>query len=161
MKEINYKPIGIIHTPFKNIEGMPIQPSGAEGVKGVVELEPEYSDGLKDIEGFSHIILIFHFHLSKGFSLIVKPFIDNKRHGVFATRAPRRPNQIGISIVKLIKVEGSKLYIENIDVVDGTPLLDIKPYIPKFDEQTGNIKIGWLTGKAEKVHQIKADKRFK
>jgi tRNA-Thr(GGU) m(6)t(6)A37 methyltransferase TsaA len=161
MNNIKYKPIGIIHTPFKNIEGMPIQPSGAKEAKGIVELEPEYSDGLKDVEGFSHIILIYYFHLSKGYSLIVRPFLDNKLHGIFATRAPRRPNQIGISIVRLIKVEGSKLYIENIDVVDGTPLLDIKPYIPKFDEDKDNIHIGWLTKKVEKTVRVKSDIRFK
>src|SRR4030066_1849092 len=103
MVGIVYKPIGIIHSPFNNIKGMPIQPAGARGVAGTVEIKQEYVDGLKDIEGFSHIILIYHFHLSKNYSLEVKPFMDDNLHGIFATRAPRRPNPIGISIGRLAK----------------------------------------------------------
>lgn len=152
-------PIGIIHSPFKDIQGMPIQPAGARGIAGTIEIEREYSDGLKDIEGFSHIILIYHFHLSKGYSLEVRPFLDNDLHGVFATRAPRRPNPIGISVVKLVKVEGCKLYIEDVDIADSTPLLDIKPYVPEFDSVKVE-RIGWLSQKADKVYGVKADKRF-
>ena len=129
-KEIVYKPIGVIHSPYKQPKGTPIQPTAAEGVKGTVEVYPEYAEGL---ESFSHIILIYHFHLAKPGPLKVKPYMDNKPHGVFATRAPSRPNPIGISVVKLTKVEGNTLHVENIDIIDGTPLLDIKPYIPQFD----------------------------
>ena len=107
---------------------MPIQPSGAKGVAGTIEISPDFIEGLKDLDGFSHIILIYHFHLSKEYTLSVKPFMDDKLRGVFATRAPRRPNPIGISVVKLIKVEPRNLlYTENLDIIDGTPLLDIKP----------------------------------
>jgi tRNA-Thr(GGU) m(6)t(6)A37 methyltransferase TsaA len=159
MGKITYNPIGIIHSPFKDIKGMPIQPAGAKGIAGTIEIKPEYIDGLQDIEGFSHIILIYHFHLSKGYSLKVKPFLDETLRGVFATRAPRRPNPIGISVVKLVKVEGTILHIEDIDIVDGTPLLDIKPYVPEFDI-TGGKKLGWLSKKIKKVHEVKADERF-
>ena len=160
MNEISYKPIGIIHSPFRDIKGMPIQPTGAIGVAGTIEIIPDFIEGLKDLEGFSHIILIYHFHLSKGYELSVKPFIDDKLHGVFATRAPIRPNPIGISVVKLIRVEGNFLHIENVDIIDGTPLLDIKPYISEVDAHEVE-KTGWLSGKAEKMHNVKADERFR
>lgn len=158
--EVRYKPIGVIHSPFRDIEGTPIQPIGAKGVIGVVEVYPEYCEGLKDIDGFSHIILIYHFHLSKGYSLVVKPFMDSNLHGVFATRAPKRPNPIGISVVKLVKVEGCRLYIEGVDVIDGTPLLDIKPYVPEFDAREAE-RIGWLSGKIYKASRMRANARFK
>jgi tRNA-Thr(GGU) m(6)t(6)A37 methyltransferase TsaA len=160
MGTITYNPIGIIHSPFKDIKGMPIQPGGAKGIAGTIEIKPEYVDGLQDIEGFSHIILIYHFHLSKGYSLKVKPFLDETLRGVFATRAPRRPNPIGISVVKLVRLEGTILHIEDIDIVDGTPLLDIKPYVPEFDI-TGGKKLGWLSKKTDRVSKIKSDERFR
>jgi tRNA (adenine37-N6)-methyltransferase len=138
---------------------MPIQPTGAAGIAGTIELYPEYTGGLKDLEGFSHIILIYHFHLSTGFSLQVKPFLDDTLRGLFSTRAPRRPNPIGLSIVRLVKVEGSTLHIENVDIVDGTPLLDIKPYVPELDGINAE-RIGWLSGKADKALNAKADERF-
>lgn len=138
---------------------MPIQPAGAKGVAGTIEIESEYCDGLFDLHEFSHIILIYHFHRSRGYSLRVKPFMDENFHGVFATRAPKRPNPIGISVVKLIKVEGCILYIEDVDVLDGTPLLDIKPYVTKFDVIKVE-RIGWLSKKADKAYKAKADERF-
>jgi tRNA-Thr(GGU) m(6)t(6)A37 methyltransferase TsaA len=159
MKGIAYMPIGVIHSPFNNIEGMPIQPAGAKGIAGTVEIEHEYCDGLKDIEGFSHIILLYHFHLSKGYSLEVRPFMDDKLHGVFATRAPNRPNPIGISVVKLVRVQHCTLHIEGVDIIDGTPLLDIKPFVPEFDVVEVE-RIGWLSQKIAKIYEAKADKRF-
>ncbi|MCD6131504.1 MAG: tRNA (N6-threonylcarbamoyladenosine(37)-N6)-methyltransferase TrmO, partial [Candidatus Hydrothermae bacterium] len=111
MNEIKYIPIGIIHTPFREPKGTPIQPAAARGVCGTVEIYLEYIEGLKDLEGFSHIILIYHFHLSKGVSLKVKPFMDNELRGVFATRAPSRPNPIGISVVRLIQIKGNVLHV--------------------------------------------------
>ncbi len=98
MDEIKYKPIGVIHSPFKEPEGTPIQPAGAKDINGTVEVFPEYAEGLKDLEGFSHIILIYHFHLSKKSTLKVKPYMDNESHGVFAMRGPSRPNPVGISV---------------------------------------------------------------
>jgi tRNA (adenine37-N6)-methyltransferase len=160
MKEVIYRPIGIIRSPFKDIKGMPIQPTGALGISGTVEIESSYKDGLKDIEGFSHIILIYQLHLSKRYSLKVKPFLDNHLHGVFSTRAPNRPNSIGISVVRLVKVEGRTLHIADVDIVDGTPLLDIKPYVPEFDTRKVE-RIGWLSKRVDKVHKKKADNRFR
>jgi tRNA-Thr(GGU) m(6)t(6)A37 methyltransferase TsaA len=160
MQKIEYKPIGIIRSPFKDIKGMPIQPIGAKGVRGRIEIEPEYVDGLKDLVGFSHIILVYHFHLSMGFSLEVKPFMDDRLHGVFATRAPRRPNPVGLSVVRLVRMKGRTLYIEDVDIVDRTPLLDIKPYVPEFDL----IKVereGWLLKRAGRAGKTKADERFR
>ena len=159
MSKIEYKPIGLIHSPFKECKGTPIQGVSAVDAEGIVEVFPEYTAGLKDLDGFSHIILIYHFHLSGKCSLRVKPYLDNRLRGLFATRAPSRPNPIGLTIVQLIKITGGKLYIHQLDVVDGTPLLDIKPYIPEFDTQE-ILKIGWLEKQIHKLHQTKDDNRF-
>jgi len=160
LQEIRYKPIGIIHSPFKEVDGMPIQSSGALGIKGTVELFTEYSAGLKDIDGFSHIILVYHFHLSRRYALEAKPFLDEETHGVFAMRAPTRPNPIGISVVRLLGIEDNILHIEDVDIVDGTPLLDIKPYVPDFDWRKAE-RTGWLSDKAQRVRKHKSDTRFK
>lgn len=159
MDDIEYRPIGIIRTPFKKKEGMPIQPSGARGARGTIEINEDYIEGLKDLEGFSHVILIYHFHLSRGYDLIVTPFLDDQTRGVFATRAPKRPNSIGLSIVKLNAIKEDILEIENVDIVDGTPLLDIKPYVPEFDAQT-EVKTGWLAKAGKRAKQSKSDDRF-
>lgn len=157
--EICLNPIGRIVSPWKNPEGMPIQSAAAQGVKGKIILLPGYVPGLQDLEGFSHIILIYYFHNIRESKLIVKPFLDDQPRGVFATRAPQRPNQIGLSVVKLIKVEGDTLYIENLDILDGTPLLDIKPYVPMIDEHAAT-SIGWLAGVKNALEDIKSDNRF-
>ena len=159
MNALKYKPIGVIHSPFKEPKGTPIQPAGAKGINGTVEVFPEYAEGLKDIEGFSHIILIYHFHLSKRSLLKVKPYMDNELHGVFAMRGPSRPNPIGISVVRLIKIKENILYIQDLDIVDGTPLLDIKPYVPEFDIREA-AKIGWLEKNVHKLSTSKDDGRF-
>ncbi len=159
MDEIKYKPIGVVHSPFKEPKGTPIQPTAAKNVEGTVEVFPEYAEGLKDLEGFSHIILIYHFHLVKKPSLKVKPFMDNEMRGVFATRAPSRPNPIGISVVHLLKIERNILYIQGVDIVDGTPLLDIKPYVPEFDMAEAQ-NIGWLKKNVHKLQKSKDDGRF-
>jgi tRNA-Thr(GGU) m(6)t(6)A37 methyltransferase TsaA len=160
MSEINFTSIGIIHTPHKTRENMPIQPLSARGVKATVELNSELVDGLRDLESFSHLILIYHLHKSEGYDLDVKPFMDDKTHGLFATRAPRRPNAIGISTVKLNSIEGNILNVEDVDILDGTPLLDIKPFFSKFDNRPEAVS-GWLDEKwKEKNREIKSDKRF-
>ena len=156
---ISYKQIGIIYSPFDNPKGVPIQSTSAKGINGKVEIFKEYQEGLKDLEGFSYIILLYHFHLAKNFKLKVKPFLDNDFHGVFATRAPARPNPIGISIVRLIKIEENILYIEDVDIVNGTPLLDIKPYVPQFDIKEVK-KFGWLEKNIHKLNVLKDDGRF-
>jgi len=138
---------------------MPIQPSGAAEVQGTIVLEKEYEQGLSDLEGFSHIILLYFFHQSKGYNLMVKPFLDDQKRGLFSTRAPKRPNPIGLSIVRLIKREGNRLTIEGIDVLNGTPLIDIKPYVPGFDTKEMTT-IGWLENKQENATALKSDDRF-
>ena len=143
--KIELKPIGIIHSPYKSKENIPCQAYKSEKI-GEVEVFKKFEEGLKDIEGFSHITIVYYFHLSEDYSLHVKPFLGPELRGVFATRSPRRPNRIGISIVKLLERKGNVLKIKGMDTVDGTPLLDIKPYVPKFDERE-NVKIGWLTDK--------------
>ena len=126
------KPVGVIHSPFTDKKKTPIQPVRSEAL-GKVEVYPEYAEGLEDLEGFSHIILLYVFDRSQGYSLMVTPFLDDKQHGLFATRHPHRPNPIGLSIVRLLERKGNLLEIEGVDVLDGTPLLDIKPYVPDFD----------------------------
>ncbi|MCP4568910.1 MAG: tRNA (N6-threonylcarbamoyladenosine(37)-N6)-methyltransferase TrmO [FCB group bacterium] len=159
MMIITMHPIGYIHTPYTDPKGAPIQPRYGDKVSGTVEILPEYAEGLSDLDGFSHIYLLFHLHLSSEYKLKVTPFLDDQLRGVFATRAPRRPNPIGLSLVRLIKIESNILHIENPDMVDGTPLLDIKPYVSAF-EDIGDHRIGWLTGKAGKAGKRKADDRF-
>lgn len=157
--KIEYVPIGIIHSPHASRQDMPIQPAGASGIMGRVVVFPEYAAGLQDLEGFSHIVLLYHFHRSSGFQLTVVPFLDTVPRGVFATRAPRRPNPIGMSVVKLLRVAGCVLEIENVDILDGTPLLDIKPHVPEFDGQA-DIRTGWLEEAVQAVRRHKSDGRF-
>ena len=154
------QPIGVIHTPFKDPEGMPIQPVGAAGVKGTIEVYAEYRPGLKDLAGFSHVVLLYLFPRSQGFSLQLIPFMDTETRGVFATRAPRRPNPIGLSVVQLDRIAGGIMQVQNVDILDGTPLLDIKPYVPEFDAQV-HVKTGWLEKAGRPVASTKADSRFK
>ena len=159
MEIIKYRSIGIIHTPFKTPQGTPIQPAGAQNIEGEIEIFPDFVEGLVDLAGFSHIILLYHFHLAGKFTLKVKPFLDNAHHGLFATRAPSRPNPIGLSVVRLCSINGEILNVRGIDVVDGTPLLDIKPYVPEFDAQKVN-KIGWIGNKTDKIGETVDDGRF-
>jgi tRNA (adenine37-N6)-methyltransferase len=156
---IVYRAIGIIHSPFRSIENMPIQPAGAAGIRGEIELFAEFAPGLKDLEGFSHIILLYHFHRAAEPRLVVTPFLDSEAHGVFATRAPSRPNAIGLSVVKLLGLNGNRLQIENVDILDGTPLLDMKPYAPEFDHHEVE-RTGWLEAARGKVKDKRSDDRF-
>ena len=158
--KIAYTPIGIIHSPHKQLEGMPIQPAGAEGVTGTVEIYDAFREGLSDLDGFSHIILLYHFHKSRGFDLNVVPFLDDTPRGLFATRAPKRPNPIGISVVRLDRIAGNILHVANVDILDGTPLLDVKPYVREFDP-TGDIRIGWLGRVTGTAADKTSDDRFK
>jgi tRNA-Thr(GGU) m(6)t(6)A37 methyltransferase TsaA len=158
--KIEFTPIGIIHSPFMEPEGMPIQPPGAAGVKGTVEVFEDFRSGLKDLDGFSHIILLYHFHRSHGFNLHVVPFMDSEERGLFSTRAPKRPNPIGLSVVQLDKIKDGVLFIRDVDILDGTPLLDIKPYVPEFDAQM-EVRTGWLKKARKSVSSRKSDGRFK
>jgi len=157
--KIEFHSIGIIHTPFDNLEGMPIQPSSAIGVKGTVELVKDLTPALDDLNEFSHIYLLYFFHKSTSLRLRVSPYLENKEHGLFATRAPNRPNPIGLSVVKLITIENNLLHIENVDILNGTPLLDIKPYVMQM-EPTDALQIGWLEKHNTKLHSKMSDGRF-
>lgn len=149
MNEIIYRPIGIIRTPFTDKDSTPIQGCFSPESKGYVELYPEYVEGLQNIEGFSHLILIYHLHKAEECSLIARPFLDKEKKGIFATRYFARPTPIGLSVVKLLKVNDNILEIGEVDMLDGTPLLDIKPYVPQFDikEQVEN---GWYKCASER-----------
>ena len=151
------KPIGIIHSPFKKPDGMPIQPAFAKNAEGVVELQPQFTQGLKDLQDFERIWLLYWFDRVIETKLTVKPFREDVLRGLFSTRAPCRPNPIGLSPVRLLRIEANKLYIADIDVLDATPLLDIKPYIPEFDCYE-NSKCGWMQNLRDKISP--ADDRF-
>lgn len=153
------EPIGVINSPWSDPQGMPIQPAGARGVIGTVEVFGSFQPGLADLDGFSHLILLYHFHRSAGYELSVVPFLDTQSRGLFATRAPRRPNPIGLSVVRLCGVDGGTLHIEDVDVLDGTPLLDIKPYVPEFDA-AADVRIGWLAAAAGQAPKRTSDGRF-
>ncbi len=145
MNPISYEPIGIIRTQYTETLGMPIQAAMAKNsVLAVAEISEEFTEGLTDLTGFSHIILIYHFHKSGKAPLMQKPFLDEKLHGVFSIRSPRRPNPIGISIVELVRIEGNLVYFHGADMLDESPLLDIKPFVPRFDNRE-NASSGWLS----------------
>jgi len=152
-----FSPIGIVHSSWSEPAGVPIQGVFAEGATGTIEVFPECAEGLADLAGFSHIILLYFFHRSRGCALTCRPFLDDRNRGVFATRAPRRPNPIGMSTVRLLGVDGRVLRIADVDIVDGTPLLDIKPYIPDFDVRD-NVQTGWYA--TARHRQTVADTRF-
>ncbi|MGB5793342.1 tRNA (N6-threonylcarbamoyladenosine(37)-N6)-methyltransferase TrmO [Poseidonibacter sp.] len=159
---INLTQIATIQSPFCNLENMPIQPKGAKNTFVTIEFKKEYQDGLKDLDGFSHIYLIYYFHKVSNHQLTVVPFNDenNTPRGIFSTRTPLHPNKIGLSIVELISVEQNIVTIKGIDVLDGTPLLDIKPYIENFDKIDGITKSGWMKATIDDVEMKRSDNRF-
>lgn len=158
MEAIKYKPIGIIRSPFKESIGIPRQAVGASDVKGQIQIFEQFIEGLKDLDGFSHIVVIFHMHLVEKPSLKARPPWDGKEHGVFATRSPYRPNPIGVSVVRLESIAHNILRITGVDMADGTPVLDIKPYIPDLNPKN-DIRVGWLTDKVEGMNKSKSGDR--
>lgn len=157
--EIVLQPIGVIRSPFEKLEDMPIQPAGSHATVGSLELYPRYQGGLQDLDGFSHIYVIYHFHKTAAWQERVIPFMDSQERGIFATRAPARPNPIGLSVMQILEISGSRVQVRNVDVLDGTPLLDIKPYVPQFD-QVADARIGWLRGNIDRLDLTSSDKRF-
>jgi len=157
---IAYRAIGILRSPFTDIKGMPVQPVGALGVTGHVEVHADFADGLRDLEGFSHVFLLYHLHRVAGFDLVVRPFLDNADHGIFATRSPKRPNPIGLSVLELAGISGLTVHLRNVDVLDGTPVLDIKPYVPHFDVWEAG-RVGWFEKNAQKAGNYLSDDRFR
>ena len=157
--EITLSPIGRLETPFNDITDMPIQPSVLADTRGKAVLDEKFVPGLKDLDGFSHIILLFLLHKISGYQLEVVPFMDTLPHGIFATRSPKRPNRIGMSIVRVERVEGNIVHFKGVDMLNGSPLLDIKPYYSYFDQQT-QVRNGWLEGKTLRPENLRSDKRF-
>lgn len=135
--------IGVIHSPYKDAKGTPIQGVFGGEVEAWVELKDKYAKGLKDLDGFSHAILLYHFHKSEKEEIVAKPYLEGEEHGVFAIRSPNRPNHIGLSVVKIKTIDGNKLYFTEVDVLDGTPVLDIKPYVKQFDSRPDAVS-GWI-----------------
>lgn len=142
-EKITMNPIGIIYSPYQQTKDMPIQGTFKPGVKARIELKQEYRAGLKDLDGFSHAILIYYFHKSQKVQIEGKPFLEDNTHGIFAIRSPHRPNHIGLSVVKIESIEKNQLYFSEVDVLDGTPVLDIKPYVKQFDARDNTVS-GWL-----------------
>jgi len=142
-EEIMMTPIGFIHSPYKQVKDMPIQGKFKTGVQAWIELKEEYRAGLKDLDGFSHVIIIYYFHKSEKTEIEGKPFLEDEKHGIFAIRSPHRPNHIGLSVIKIEKIEANKLHFSEVDVLDGTPVLDIKPYVKHFDTRDNTVS-GWL-----------------
>ncbi len=158
--QFTYESIGIIRTPFESPDGMPIQPVGNAAEEGIIKLKEAYAGGIKDLDGFSHCILLYHFHASDDAALLeVEPFLDDEPRGVFATRAPQRPNPIGLSVVEIESITDGNVTVNGIDVVDQTPLLDIKPFVPKFDVPS-DTDTGWLTASKSTIQSKQADERF-
>lgn len=160
LEPIAMRPIGRIRTPFTTLEGMPIQPGGAREVVGQVEVRADLAPALADVDGFSHVYLLYCFHQSAGYKTTVTPYLDDTPRGLFATRAPKRPNPIGLSVVEVVSVAGNVLTVRGIDVLDGTPLLDIKPYAPAFDAPAGAVRSGWLGAGRDAVATTRSDDRF-
>lgn len=158
-EDICMNPIGYIRTSFNDTKNMPIQPIGNKIGKSRIEIKPTYQKGLKDLIGFSHMILIYYFHKSSESKLQVKPFLDNTIRGIFSVRAPSRPNKIGISVVGIVDIFDNIIIFRNADILDKTPLLDIKPFVPQFDNPD-NVRIGWLEGKSKKAENARSDNRF-
>ena len=152
-------PIGYLDTPFETVNNMPIQPSVIASSQGKAVLYDEFATGLKDLDGFSHIILLFLLHKIEDYQLEVVPFMDDVPHGVFATRSPKRLNRIGMSIVTLERIEGNIIHFKGVDMLNGSPLLDIKPYYSYFDNRQ-NVRNGWLEGKVLTAERLKSDNRF-
>ena len=160
--EFKLKQIATICSPFCDLVNMPVQPKGAIDTYATIEFEKEYEEGLKDLDGFSHVYLIYHFHKVKEPKLSVVPFNDktNTPRGVFSTRTPMHPNGLGLSVVELVRVEGCIVTIKGVDILNGTPLLDIKPYIENFDKVEGDVKSGWMKASSKEVSSKKSDDRF-
>jgi tRNA-Thr(GGU) m(6)t(6)A37 methyltransferase TsaA len=159
MHQVAYRPIGIMRTPFTCVRGMPIQPVGAIGVIGRLTVFPEFQEGLRDLDGFSHVILLYHLHKIEGHCLTVRPFLGDSDHGIFATRSPRRPNPIGLSVLKVRLVTDAYVELENVDILDETPVLDIKPYVPDFDVWDAD-RCGWFAGVSGNAVCVRSDSRF-
>jgi tRNA-Thr(GGU) m(6)t(6)A37 methyltransferase TsaA len=160
--DILLKQIATVKSPYCDLKNMPVQPRGAKETYATIEFKKEFEEGLKDLDGFSHVYLIYYFHKIDTHKLSVIPFNDktDTPRGVFSTRTPMHPNSIGLSVVELVEVKNNIVTIKGVDILDGTPLLDIKPYIENFDRVDGEVKSGWMKSSSEEVSNIRSDARF-
>jgi len=156
---ITYRAIGTIRSPWRVPAGAPIQPAAADDIRGALAIDPAFAEGIRDLDGFSHVIVLWHMHLVHGHELTVVPFLDTAPHGIFATRSPRRPNPIALSVYRLLGIDGTTIAVSGVDAVDGTPIVDIKPYVPRFDAPAAE-RIGWFDGHLDTVATARADERF-
>jgi tRNA-Thr(GGU) m(6)t(6)A37 methyltransferase TsaA len=147
METISVRPVGVLRTPYRSPAEAPIQGHFRPEARGEIEVFAEFAAGLADVEGFSHLTLLYYFHRAGEERLTAKPYLDEVERGVFATRAPWRPNHLGITTVRLLERRGNVLVVAGVDMLDATPLLDIKPYVPAFDREPDDVKCGWLEGK--------------
>ncbi len=152
--EVIFHQIGVIHSPHKVLSKTPIQPVFCNDIRGTVVLDAEYADGLKDLLGYSHIYLFYYFHQSHKTCLCLKPYLSDQEYGIFATRAPHRPNKLGMSVVRLDGIEDNVLYVRDIDILDSTPLLDIKPYVQRFDTRE-NTRSGWQDTVSDEIASVR------
>lgn len=152
------EPIGVVRSPYRELGGMPLQ-AGVDELESTIEIRDELRDGLRDLAGFSHVWVISYLHDAPPGELLVVPFLDTVPRGVFATRSPRRPNPIGLSVARLVAVDHEAVRVEGLDLLDGTPVLDLKPYVPRFDVREG-ARIGWFEGRDDQVETRRADARF-
>jgi tRNA-Thr(GGU) m(6)t(6)A37 methyltransferase TsaA len=156
---IEYRAVGVARTRYTSLDGMPLQSAAAADEPGRIEIEPELADGLRDLDGFSHVFVVSHLDRGDPGGLVVVPFLDDTPRGVFATRSPRHPNPIGLTVVRLASVAGATLHVLGLDLLDGTPVLDVKPYVPEFDGVEAE-RVGWLEERARDVHTTRSDARF-
>jgi tRNA-Thr(GGU) m(6)t(6)A37 methyltransferase TsaA len=159
MDNFSFQSIGVVHSEFDTPQGTPIQAAANDSASGTIEIFPDFHQGLQDLEGFEYIYVLYVFDRAAESTLLVQPFLDKNSHGVFATRAPRRPNAIGISVLKLHRIENGMIYVDDLDMLNGTPVLDIKPFVPQFDNRSTD-RIGWLKKTVAKMDETLDDGRF-
>jgi tRNA-Thr(GGU) m(6)t(6)A37 methyltransferase TsaA len=157
---VTYTPIGVVRSPYAALDGMPLQTVAATEVEATVELDPRVHAALRDLDGFSHLWLVAHLHRVEAWAPEVVPFLDTQPRGVLATRSPRHPNPIGLSVVELLSVEPGVLRIRGIDLLDGTPVLDVKPVVPEFDVVRADVRTGWFDAAAARVRSVRSDTRY-
>ena len=160
VEPIVYRPIGVVVSPHGELDGMPLQPVADEAGASRIEIFEPHRGSLEDLEGFSHVWVLAHLHESTGWDTVVPTFLDDRTHGTFATRSPQRPNAIGLSLARILSVEEIAVVIDGIDLLTGTPVLDLKPYVPLFDAPQDDVRYGWFEGRAERVFRRRSDDRF-
>ena len=160
MEPVVYRPIGYVSSPHTELDGMPLQPIADASGESTIELTDTHRGCLADLEGFSHVWVLAHLHESLGWDATVPAFLDDRSRGTFATRSPRRPNPVGLSLAKIVAVGDTTVVVDGVDLLDGTPILDLKPFVPLFDTPSSEVRAGWFEGRAERVFRRRSDDRF-